>query len=140
GRAGGWGRAGGVPRGVSGLFLFRVVVAAGLFILKNYSGLFGSRSPEAAASPASPIDRAKAARDASDRRVAAGEGTAREADQAPAAGVTENMTPDQVRALLGAPDAVEKPTLDNGGTRETWTYRSAGKTVVFENGVAVSVR
>jgi hypothetical protein len=124
----------------SRLILLLVVVAAGLFIFKNYSGLFGSRAPEAAASPASPIDRAKAARDANDRRVAAGENTGREADQAPAAGVTENMTPDQVRALLGAPDDVEKTTLDNGGTRETWTYRSAGKTVVFENGVAVSVR
>jgi hypothetical protein len=124
----------------SRLILLLVVAAAGLYILKNYSGLFGSRSPEAAAAPSSPIDRAKAARDASDRRTAAGESTAREADQAPAAGVTENMTPDQVRALLGAPDDVEKTSLDNGGTRETWTYRSAGKTVVFENGVAVSVR
>jgi hypothetical protein len=32
----------------SRLILLLVVVAAGLFILKNYSGFFGSRSPEAA--------------------------------------------------------------------------------------------
>jgi len=124
----------------SRLILMLVVVAAGLYILKNYSGLFGSRSPEAAPAPASPIDRAKAAREASDRRTAAGESTAREADQAPAAGVTENMTPDQVRALLGAPDDVSTETTDSGVARETWTYRNAGKSVVFENGIAVSIR
>ena len=52
------------------------------------------------------------------------------------AGVTENMTPDQVRALLGAPDEV----TSDGRAREVWTYRSVGKTVTFENGVATSVR
>ena len=45
------------------------------------------------------------------------------------------MTPDQVRALLGAPDDVSSE-----GGREVWTYRNVGKTVVFENGVATSVR
>ena len=124
----------------SRLILLLVVVAAGLYIFKNYSGLFTSRSPEAAAGPSSPIDRAKALREEANRKATASENTAREAEQAPAAGVTENMTPDQVRSLLGSPDDVEKTTLDGGGTRETWTYRSAGKTVVFENGVAVSVR
>jgi hypothetical protein len=126
----------------SRLLLLVVGLAAGLYIVKNYSGIFSAGSPKSAAgpAPASPIDRARAARDASDRQTAAGESMAREADQAPAAGVTENMTPEQVRALLGPPDDVEKGTLDNGGTRETWTYRAAGKTVIFENGVAVSIR
>ncbi len=50
------------------------------------------------------------------------------------------MTPDQVRALLGSPDDVSTETTGSGVARETWTYRSVGKTVVFENGVAVSVR
>ena len=51
------------------------------------------------------------------------------------------MTPDQVRALLGAPDDVaERDHGERVGTRETWTYRNVGKTVVFENGIAVSVR
>ena len=65
---------------------------------------------------------------------------AREADQPLAGTVSENMTPDQVRALLGTPDDVATETTSAGGTRETWTYRNVGKTVVFENGVAVSVR
>lgn len=67
-------------------------------------------------------------------------GVKREADSGSPAGVTENMTPDQVRALLGAPDEVTSETTDSGVTRERWIYRSAGKTVVFENGVATSVQ
>jgi hypothetical protein len=63
----------------------------------------------------------------------------READS-PAGTVTENMTPDQVRALLGPPTEVQTGTTDSGAPRETWVYRNVGKTVVFENGIAVSVR
>jgi hypothetical protein len=66
---------------------------------------------------------------------------AAEADKASAGGsVTENMTPDQIRTLLGAPDSIETSTLDNGKQQERWTYRQAGKVVVFENGIAVSVQ
>lgn len=74
-------------------------------------------------------------------RPAAGSTLAPPAAEAPPAGaVSENMTPDQVRALLGSPDETSSETLGSGVTRETWTYKSVGKTVVFENGVAVSVR
>ena len=124
----------------SRLILLLIVAGAGLYILKNYSGLFASRSQDTAPGPASPIDRARAARDQSDRRVASSESASREADSAPEAGVTENMTQDQVRALLGPPDEVEADTGDNPRARETWIYRRVGKTVVFEKGVAVSVR
>jgi hypothetical protein len=123
----------------SRLILLLIVVAAGLYILKNYSGIFGSRTTGAEAGPASPIDRARAVRDQNDRKNAERETASREADSAPAAGVTENMTPEQVRALLGPPDEIESGTADNGRSKETWTYRKVGKTVVFENGVAVSV-
>jgi hypothetical protein len=49
------------------------------------------------------------------------------------------MTPDQVRALLGAPDETSTETSETGTPREKWTYRSVGKTVVFENGIVVRV-
>jgi len=124
----------------SRLILLLVVVGAGLYILKNYSGIFGARSTEPVAGPASPIERARAARDAADSKTAASDSTSREADQAPAAGVTENMTPDQVRALLGPPEDVQTSTTDTGRSQETWSYRRVGKTVVFENGVVVAVR
>ncbi len=124
----------------SRLVLLLIVAAAGLYVVKNYSGLFGSRPQDVAPGPASPIERARAARDQSDRKTAQTESTSREADSAPAAGVTENMTPDQVRALLGPPDEIETGTGDNLRTRETWFYRKVGKSVVFENGVAISVR
>jgi hypothetical protein len=83
-------------------------------------------------SPAgNPVERARAAAGASDARTSAGDAVS---------AVSENMTPDQVRALLGPPDDVQSETLENGSTRETWSYRNVGKTVIFENGVAVSVR
>ncbi len=88
----------------------------------------------------SPIDRARAAAGASEARTAAGDGVAREADQPFTGSVSENMTPREVRALLGSPDDVSTETTDAGGARETWTYRSVGKTVAFENGVVVSVK
>jgi len=90
--------------------------------------------------PADPTSRARAAARASDAATAATESAAHETDQAGTGSVSENMTPAQVRSLLGSPDDVSTENLDNGTTRETWTYRSAGKTVVFENGVAISVR
>lgn len=64
---------------------------------------------------------------------------AHEADRAQGGGVTENMTPSQVRALLGTPDEVQPGTGEGGRPRERWVYRQAGKAVVFENGVAISV-
>lgn len=120
------------------LLLLLVAVGAVWYLVKSY-GVFSPANPAAPAG--SPVERARAAAAASDARTNAAASVAREADQsAGAAGVTENMTPDQVRSLLGSPDDVQTETTDAGVRRETWTYRSVGKTVVFENGVAVSVR
>ncbi|HEY1434608.1 MAG TPA: hypothetical protein VGG65_04485 [Thermoanaerobaculia bacterium] len=120
------------------LLILVVVVGVVWYLAKSY-GVF---SPASAAAPAgSAIDRARAAAAASDARTSAGAAVGKEADQAGgAAGVTENMTPDQVRALIGPPDDVQTETTASGASRETWTYRSVGKTVVFENGVAISIR
>jgi hypothetical protein len=63
-----------------------------------------------------------------------------EADQPQGGSVSENMTPDQVRRLLGAPDEVTTETTGAGAARETWTYKSVGKSVVFENGVVIAVQ
>ncbi len=115
------------------LLLFVIAAVVLWYLAKNFgllpAGVAGGGSTTA------PIDRARTAAAASDARTAAGQGVAREADQPSNGGVTENMTPDQVRALLGAPDEVS-----TDGGREVWTYRSVGKTVTFENGVATSVR
>ncbi len=118
--------------------LLLLAVAAGLWFFKGPStNVFHGFSRE---SPG-PIDRAKAAAEKSSNR--AGETTAAQSEAdaaAPAAGVTENMTPDQVKALLGPPSDSRSETTDAGVRRETWTYAQTGKTVVFENGVAVSIR
>jgi hypothetical protein len=118
------------------LLLLLAAVGVAVYLVKT-QGLLTKASP--AEPRGTPIDRARAAAAASDSRTAAGDATGRAAD-APAAGVTENMTPDQVRALLGSPDDVSTETTGSGAAREIWTYRSVGKTVVFENGVAIEIR
>ena len=119
------------------LLLFLLAVGIGVYLVKT-QGLLTRSTPEQPRG--SPIDRARSAAAASDARTSAGDAVGREADAASTGAVSENMTPDQVRALLGAPDDVSTETTDSGVARETWTYRSVGKTVVFENGIAVSVR
>jgi len=118
--------------------LLLLLIAAGVvwYLVKQY----GITPRSGGAATAGPIDKARAAASASDARTSAREAAGREADGSGGGSVTENMTPDQVRALLGSPDETSTENLPSGATRETWTYRSAGKTVVFENGVAVSVR
>jgi hypothetical protein len=119
------------------LLLLLLAVGIVVYLVKT-QGLLTRSTP--AEPRGSPIDRARSAAAASDARTAAGEAVSREADQPFTGAVSENMTPAQVRALLGSPDDVATETTDAGVARETWTYRSAGKTVVFENGIAVSVR
>lgn len=123
----------------SRLVLLLLVVGAILFLVKNYSGLLGKGSG-AASETASPIERAKALRNEANRKAAEQDSAQREADKAPAAGVTENMTLDQVRSMLGPPDEIETGTAESGRSQETWTYKSVGKKVVFENGIVVSIR
>jgi hypothetical protein len=119
------------------LLLLLAAVGIAVYLVKTQ----GLLTKTTASDPrGSPIDRARSAAAASDARTSAGDAAAREGDQPMGGSVTENMTPDQVRALLGTPDDVATDTTSSGGTRETWTYRRVGKTVVFENGVAVSVR
>jgi hypothetical protein len=121
------------------LILLLVVVGVGIWLYKNSAGgLLGSRETESSA-PA-PTDRARDAaariesRQAETDRLAAEAQTPREAGR-----VHENMTPAEVRALMGSPDEVTTDTTATGAPRETWHYRNVGKKVVFENGVAVSV-
>lgn len=119
------------------LLLLLIVAGVAWYLAKSY-GLLSPATP--AAPSGSPVERARAAAAASDARTSAGTAVGKEADQSGgAAGVTENMTPDQVRALIGSPDDVQTETTASGASRETWTYRNVGKTVVFENGVAISI-
>jgi hypothetical protein len=86
-----------------------------------------------------PVGKARAAARASESRNAQTE-AAEAAGSGGAGTVSENMTPDQVRALLGPPDSVDSETGGGDGiARERWTYRRVGKTVVFENGVVARI-
>jgi hypothetical protein len=120
------------------LLIAAVVIVALWYVAKSQGWI--TPSPVATGSATAPIDRARTAAAASQARTSQGQSASREADQ-PAGGgsVTENMTPDQVRGLLGNPDDVSNETTASGAPRETWTYRNVGKSVVFENGVVTGV-
>jgi hypothetical protein len=121
------------------LLALLIVLVLGWWVITK-SGLLTRHAAEEGESRA-PIERARAAAKTSSDRD-----TAREAAQGAAdsgsggAQITENMTPEQVRALLGPPSETQSETMDSGGPREKWIYSAVGKTVVFENGVVVSIR
>ncbi|MEP6994528.1 MAG: hypothetical protein ABI968_08420 [Acidobacteriota bacterium] len=118
--------------------LLLLIVAGIIAYLIKTQGVLHTAAP--ASERGAPIDRAHAAAGADDARAAAGDAVARESEQSGGGAVTENMTPDQVRALIGSPDDVATSTTGSGATRETWTYKNVGKSVVFENGVVISVQ
>jgi hypothetical protein len=124
---------------MSRLILLVIVVAVGLWLYKNSAGgLFGSKAAEPAAE--APIDRARDAARRSRERQSETDRIGGEASSTREAGrVHENMTPSEVRAMMGTPDEVTSGHSAAGAPQETWIYRGVGKKVVFENGVAVSV-
>jgi hypothetical protein len=118
------------------LLLALAVLAAAVWLLSQY--LLRPSTPEGGTS--APLGRARTAARASDARNAQAEAATRELDSPDrGAAIHENMTPDEVRALLGPPDSQETETTESGVTRERWTYSVARKTVIFENGVAVRI-
>jgi len=122
-----------------GRLLLVLLLLAGGFWLVRTQHLFGPAAEAAGDGNAAPTDRARAAARASARREAQTEAAKQSLDSAPAGTVSENMTPEQVRALLGPPDSVDSETSDSGAALEKWTYRSVGKTVVFENGIVARI-
>jgi hypothetical protein len=120
------------------ILLALAVLAAGLWIVQSQH-LIGPAAPDG--ERAAPIDRARTAARAGEARNGQTEAAVRALDSQPSGGraVSENMTPDEVRSLLGPPDAMESATTEIGVTIEKWTYRQAGKTVVFENGIVARV-
>jgi uncharacterized protein YodC (DUF2158 family) len=122
---------------LSRLVLILLILAVGYWLLTK-AGIFRSASgPEPSTAP---VDRARTAAAASSGRAGETDTAQREADAAsPSGAITENMTPDQVRALLGAPEETVTETSETGASRERWIYRRVGKSVVFENGVVVRV-
>jgi len=118
------------------LLLFLIVVGAAVWLFQ--SSLIGPATPAARSS--APLERARSAARRSEARNAQTAAAASDLDFVlPAGGVTENMTSEQVRSLLGPPDEVSSEESSSGTSRERWTYRKAGKSVVFENGVAVRI-
>ncbi len=121
------------------LFALLIVLVLGWWVITR-SGLLASKEPEAAESKA-PIERAREVARGEAQRNAARETAQSALDSGTSGGqITENMTPDQVRALLGPPSETQTETTESGATREKWIYSTVGKTVVFENGIVVSIQ
>jgi hypothetical protein len=122
---------------LSRLVLILLILALGYWLLTR-AGILSSKSD--AESSTAPVDRARTAAAASSGRAGGTDAAQREADAAsPSGAITENMTTEQVRALLGPPEETASETSETGASRERWIYRRAGKTVVFENGIVVRV-
>src|SRR5438045_1954948 len=98
------------------LLLLLIVVGVVAYLARSQR-IVQTAAP-AAGERGSPLDRARAAARASDARTSAGEAIRREADQSGGGGVSENMTPDQVRVLLGSPDEISRETTGAGASRE----------------------
>lgn len=120
------------------LILLVIVLAVGYWLYKNAAGgLFGARTTDSSAT--APVDRARAAARTIGERQAETDRLGEESVPREPGRVHENMTPAEVRALMGTPDEVTTGTSATGAPQETWVYRSVGKRVVFENGVAIRV-
>ena len=120
------------------VLLLLIVVGVIAWLVKSQH-ILGPSPPDGGST--APIDRARTAARRSDAQTAEAEAASRELNSQPPSGggISENMTAEQVRALVGPPDAVDSETTDTGVTRERWTYRNVSKTVVFENGIVVRV-
>jgi hypothetical protein len=121
--------------------LIGIVIAlyAVVWLVKSYGVLSPKHGTDATSSA---IEKAREAEKKSDSYNAQLATASQEASQAVSRGgsVTENMTPGQVRGLLGEPDQIEQTTSDTGKAQERWIYRSVGRTVLFENGIAISIQ
>ncbi len=114
---------------ISSVVAVVVLAGAGLWVYQNRARLFSSPG----APGAGKTDEIR------QHNAAVEEAGAEAAKATPGGGITENMTPDQVRSVLGPPDDVETSTNDLGKPVEKWTYRQAHRAVTFVDGIAVSV-
>jgi hypothetical protein len=127
---------------VLGLLLAVAVIA---WLLPTATSVLRPGSPRAGipgSAEKAPAQRAREAAQASEAVRAQTEAVSRATDSQDGGkltSVSENMTPDQIRSLIGPPDSVDTETTENGIVREKWTYRRVGKTIVFENGIVVRV-
>ena len=123
------------------LILLVIVLAVGFWLYKNSAGgLFGSRSTSTGVEASAPLDRARAAaKKANERQLEADRIGQQDTSTGAGSQIHENMTPSDVRALLGSPDEITTGISETGAPRDTWLYRSVGKKVIFQSGFVISV-
>jgi hypothetical protein len=87
-----------------------------------------------------PLFGSKAAVDSSERNRVRDDASTVVAEQSEARVTTlhEGMTKDEVRELLGKPDAVDKVQKE-GVEREQWTYRESRRVIVFQKNKVYSI-
>jgi hypothetical protein len=95
--------------------------------------------PAPAANPAAAPEPSAASSDSGGAGLTLAQAAQEAADAGSTGSVHENMSPDDVRRLLGPPDSVQTSTAPDGSAQERWIYGRQHRAVVFKNGVAVSV-
>ena len=123
-------------RQVRKVFFFAVLAGIGYWIYTTkptVSGIIDSITR--------PILGTRAAVDSSERnRVGADAGTViAEQSDSKVGSLKEGMTRDDVRDLLGRPDAIDNIKRDDGVEQQRWTYREARRVIVFEKNRVVSI-
>src|SRR5262245_60368282 len=111
---------------LSRLVVVLLVASFGWWLVTR-SGLFSSSSASSAEA-AAPVERARTGAAAASGRAGDTNAGQRDADAtAPSGAISENMTPEQVQALLGPPDETASETTETGASRQKWTYRNVHK-------------
>lgn len=123
-------------RQIRNAVLLAIVVGVGYWIYTEkptVSGIIDSIT--------SPLFGSKAAVDSSEHnriRDEASTVVAEQSDPDRVKGLREGMSRDEIRDLLGRPDAIDKVQKD-GIDQQRWTYRDARRIIVFQNNRVVSI-
>jgi len=123
-------------RKIRNALLLAIVVGIGYWIYTTkptVSGLIDSIT--------SPLFGSRAAVDTSERNRVRDDASAVVAEQSEAKVDTlkQGMSRDEVKELLGRPDAVDTVKREDGVEQLRWTYRDARRVIVFEKNRVVSI-
>jgi hypothetical protein len=123
-------------RSIRNLLLLAALAGIGYWIYEDRPTLSGIVD-----SLTSPLMSSKTAvRTSEDNRVVSDQTAAAAQDQAelPVGSLHEGLTAEEVRALMGAPDRIEKETRD-GEERIRWSYERARRDVILLKGRVLSI-
>jgi len=123
-------------RKVRNVLLILIVVGVGYWIYKDRPTLSGIID-----SLTNPLMGSRAAVKSSERNRVQGEASSTVAEQSDSRveQLREGMTRDDIKELLGEPDAIATEKKESGVVLTKWTYRDARRLIVFQGNRVVSI-